>query len=87
MIFDFILNVVAFLLRSLAGILPTYTVFPASLAGNISTFMASINGWAWLFPVSTLLTVFAVIVLVVFAEFAFYTFMYVLSIIHASIKG
>jgi len=87
MIFDFVLNVVSFLLRSLGVVLPTYTVFPTSLAGNISTLMAYINGWSWIFPVSTLMSVFAVIVLLVFVEFVYFTTMYVFSLIHASIKG
>jgi len=86
MILDFVLNVVAFLLTTLARILPTVTVFPTSLAPDIATFMTYVYGWSWLFPVSTLLTIFSLIVLLVFAEFLFFTTMYIFGVIHASIK-
>jgi len=86
MIFDFILNVVAFLLASLTAILPTVTVFPVSLAGDISTFMTYVYGWSWIFPVSTVITVLGLIVLLVFAEFLYFTTMYIFGMIHASIK-
>jgi len=86
MIFDFVLNVIAFLLAGLARILPTISVFPTGLSADIATFMESIYGWSWLFPVSTVLTVFSLIVLLVFAEFVFFTTMYIFGIIHASIK-
>lgn len=86
MIFDFILNVVAFLLTSLSRILPTITIFPADLAPDIAQFMIYVFGWSWLFPVSTLLYLFSIIVLLVFAEFIFFTTMYIFGIIHASVK-
>lgn len=86
MIFDFVLNVIAFLLNGLAAILPTYKVFPSSLAGDVGTFMEYVNGWSWLFPTGTLIAVLAVIVLVVFVEFIYFTTMYIFGLIHASIK-
>jgi len=86
MIFDFILGVISFLLNGVAAVLPTIGVFPTGLATQIATFMTYIYGWSWLFPVSTLLSVFSLIVLLVFAEFVFFTTMYILGIIHASIK-
>lgn len=86
MIFDFILGVVSFLLNGLANLLPTYTIFPTTLAGDIYTLVGQVNGWSWIFPVSTLMTVFGILVLLVLAEFIYFTTMYIFSVIHASIK-
>lgn len=86
MIFDFILNVIAFLLRGVAALLPTFQVFPSSLAPDIADLVSYVYGWSWIFPVDTLFTIFAILVLLVFAEFVYFTSMWVLSLIHASIK-
>jgi len=86
MIIDFALLIVSFLLNALAAILPSFQIFPATLAGQISDFIQSIYGWAWIFPVGPMMFIFLVIVFLVFAEFVFFTTMYVLSIIHSSVK-
>jgi len=87
MIFDFVLAVVAFLINGVAALLPTFVVFPTGLATQIASLVAYINGWSWIFPVSTLMTIFGILVLLVFVEFVYFTSMYVISLIHASIKG
>jgi len=87
MILDLILNIVAFLITGVATILPTFSIFPSGIATNIQTISAEINGWSWLFPVNTIFQVLAILVLLVFAEFTYFVAMYVLSIIHASIRG
>jgi len=86
MIFDFILSVVAFLIRGVANLLPTISVFPTTLAADLASLMAYVNGWSWLFPISTLMTIIAILVIVVLAEFTYFVAMYVLGIVHASIK-
>jgi len=86
MIFDFILNIVAFLLNGVSALLPTITVFPATLATQLASFVAYVNGWSWIFPVSTLFTIFGILVILVLAEFTYFVAMYILGIIHASIK-
>jgi hypothetical protein len=87
MIVDFILGVVSYLIAGVTFLLPTITVFPTSLAADIASLMAYINGWSWLFPVDTLLVVFGILVLLVFVEFLYFTSMYIFSIIHASLRG
>jgi len=87
MIFNFILAIVAFMVNGVASVLPSITIFPAGLADQIANFMSSINGWAWLVPIDTVMTVFGVLVLLVLVEFIYFTAMYILSIVHASIRG
>jgi len=86
MIFDFVLSIVAFLLRGITALLPSFVVFPATVPSQLSSFMSYLSGWSWIFPVSTLFTIFGILVILVLAEFIYFTAMYVLSIIHASIK-
>jgi len=86
MIFDFIINVISFLINALAGALPTITVFPVGLATQISTFVAYAQSWDWIFPVDTIFTILGILVFMVFAEFVYFTGMYVLSIIHATVR-
>jgi len=87
MIFNFILAVVAFMINGVAAILPTITIFPAGLIASLATFTSYVNGWSWLFPISTLYTVLGILVVLVLAEFLYFVGMYVLSIVHASIRG
>jgi len=87
MIFDFILSVVTFLINGVVALLPTYTVFPNSLAAQIATFMGYVNGWGWLIPIPTLVAVMGILVLLVLVEFTYFTTMYIFSIIHASVRG
>lgn len=87
MIFDVVLKIVSFMLDGLSTILPSQTVIPSTVPSQLETFMGYINGWNWLFPVDTLMTVFGIIVLLVFVEFIFFTTMYVFGIIHSSIRG
>jgi len=87
MIFNFILAVVSFLITGVATILPEFTIFPTSLAAQIATFMGYINGWSWLVPVSTLVTIMGILVILVLVEFTYFVAMYVLGLIHASIRG
>jgi hypothetical protein len=86
MIFDFILNVVSFFLNRLALILPSYNLFPPTLATDIRVVMTYINSWSWMFPVDILMTIIAAIILLVFVEFTYFAAMFVFSIIHSSIK-
>lgn len=87
MIFDVILKIVSFMLDGLSAVLPSQTVIPSTVPAQLSTFMGYVNGWSWLFPVDTLITVFGIIVLLVFVEFVYFTTMYIFSIIHASVRG
>jgi len=87
MIFNFVLAVISFLLTGIASILPTFVIFPDGLAAQIATFMGYINGWSWLVPVDTLISITGVLVILVLVEFSYFVSMYVLSIIHASIRG
>jgi len=87
MIFNVILSIVSFLLNGLVGILPSIQVFPSDLGTNIGTFVGYTYGWAWLFPVATMYTVFGLIVMLVLVEFTYFTTMYIFSIIHASVRG
>ena len=87
MIFSVVLSIVSFLVNGLVAILPTVTVFPAGLATKVGTFVGYTYGWGWLFPVGTLYTVFAMIVLLVLVEFTYFISMYIFSIIHASVRG
>jgi len=87
MIFDFVLKIVSWILLQLVNILPSLTVFPAGLAADIADFMLLVYGWNWIAPIGTILTVFSLIVLLVFIEFTYFTAMYIFSIIHASIRG
>jgi len=81
MILDIILSVVSFLINGLASILPTFTIFPTTLSIGIATVMGFISGWAWLIPVNVVMAVFAVLVLLGAAEFAFLSGMFVLRFI------
>jgi len=87
MIFDFLIAVMKFLLDGIAAVLPTYTIFPTSLAAQIASFMGYINGWAWLIPIPTILTIMGILVVLVLVEFTYFVAMYVLGIIHATIRG
>lgn len=87
MIFNFILAVVSFLINGIASILPTFSVFPQGLGTSLPIFMAHVNGWNWLVPIGTLQAVFFVLVVLVLLEFTYFVATYVLSIIHASIRG
>jgi len=87
MIFNFILVIVSFMINGVASILPTFTIFPDGLAAQIGTFMGYINGWSWLVPVGTLVTIMGILVILVLVEFTYFVAMYVLSIIHASVRG
>lgn len=81
------LAVVNFLLNGIGSVLPTYEIFPTSLASQIATFMGYINGWSWLLPIGTIMTILGILILVVLAEFIYFVAMYVLGIIHATIRG
>jgi len=87
MIFNVILGIIGFLLNGVASLLPTISIFPTNLATDLSAFMASINGWSWLFPVSTVVTIFGILVLLVMAEFTYFVAMYVLSLVHSTLRG
>lgn len=87
MIGDFMLAVVSFLLQGVATLLPSYTIFPSSLAVQIATFMGYVNGWNWLVPIPTLITIMGILVILVLVEFTYFVAMYVLGIIHATIRG
>lgn len=90
MITDFAFSIISWFLGGLASVLsalPQITIFPAGLATSLASFVAYINGWSWLFPVSTLLTVFGILVLLVVAEFTYFVSMYIFSLIHASLRG
>jgi len=81
MILDILLSIVSFFLSGVAVVLPSFSIFPTNLASGLSGMVASINGWSWIFPVDTLFHVFAVLVVLVFAEFTYVTFMYVLRFV------
>lgn len=87
MIFNVILGIITFLLNGVATLLPTITVFPTGLDTSLATFMGEVNGWSWLFPVATVVQIFGLLVLLVLAEFTYFVAMYVLSIIHATVRG
>jgi len=87
MIFDFMIAVMRFLLDGIAAILPTYTLFPSSLAVQIASFMGYVNGWSWLIPIPTIMTIMAILVILVLVEFTYFVAMYVLGVIHATIRG
>jgi len=87
MILNFFFQVVAWLINAVATILPTFSLYPSGLAANITTVVTYLNGWNWIFPVGTVMAVLALFILVVFAEFTYFTAMYVFSIIHATIRG
>lgn len=87
MIFDFMIAVMSFLLNGIAAILPSFTIFPGSLAAQISSFMGYVNGWSWLVPIPTIVTIMGVLVFLVLAEFTYFVAMYVLGMIHATIRG
>lgn len=83
MILDFAFNVVAFILDGIAFVLPQITIFPQNLGTNIGTFVAYIYGWSWIAPVGTIITVFALMLVMLFAEFTYFSGMYVLRMIRA----
>jgi len=87
MIFDFLIAVITFLLNGVASILPTYVIFPTSLASQVASFMGYVNGWSWLIPIPTIISIMAILVFLVLAEFTYFVAMYVLGIIHATIRG
>lgn len=87
MILDFFISIITWLLLGIASILPEYTIFPTSLASQIASFVGYVNGWSWLIPVNTLFTVMAILVVLVFVEFMYFVAMYVLGLIHASVRG
>jgi len=87
MIFDFMIAVVSFLLNGVASVLPTYTIFPTSLAAQVASFMGYVNGWSWLIPIPTIVTILGILVVLVLVEFTYFVAMYVLGIIHATIRG
>lgn len=87
MIFNFVLAVVSFLINGIAAILPSITVFPASINTGIASIMAFLNGWSWLFPIDTLLNIIGVFVIVVLLEFTYFVALFVLGLIHTSIRG
>jgi len=87
MIFNFVLALVAFLINGIASILPSFTIFPTSLAAQVATFMGYVNGWAWLIPVSTIVQIMGILVVLVLVEFTYFVAMYVLGLIHATIRG
>lgn len=87
MIVNFVLAVVSFLLNGLAALLPEITIFPVGLATQIATFMGYIYGWEWLFPVTTMMAVFALLIVLLAAEFTYYGFIFVFKIIHGSLRG
>lgn len=87
MIVDAILSVVGWLINAIASILPTLSLYPSDLPSNISSLVTYVNTWNWLFPVSTIMTVLALFIIVVLAEFTYFTAMYIFSIIHATVRG
>lgn len=87
MIFNFFIAVVKFLIDGIAAVLPTYTIFPTSLASQIASFMGYVNGWSWLIPIPTILTIMGILVILVLVEFTYFVAMYVLGLIHATIRG
>jgi len=87
MIFDFMIAVMTFLLNGISSVLPSYTIFPTSLAAQIASFMGYVNGWSWLIPIPTILTIMGILVILVLVEFTYFVAMYVLGIIHATIRG
>lgn len=87
MIFNFLIAVMKFLLDGIAAVLPTYTVFPDSLAIQIASFMGYVNGWSWLIPIPTIMTIMGILIILVLVEFTYFVAMYVLGIIHATIRG
>jgi len=87
MIFDFLIAVITFLLNGVANILPSYTIFPSSLAVQIASFMGYVNGWAWIVPISTIVQIMGILVLIVLAEFTYFVAMYVLGLIHSTMRG
>jgi len=87
MIFDFMIAVMTFLLNGVASLLPSYTIFPSSLAVQIASFMGYVNGWSWLIPVPTIMQIMAILIVLVLVEFTYFVAMYVLGIIHATIRG
>jgi hypothetical protein len=87
MIFDFMIAVMRFLIDGIATILPSLSIFPAGLAVQIASFMGYVNGWSWLVPISTIVTIMGILVILVLVEFMYFVSMYVLSMIHATIRG
>jgi len=87
MIFDFMIAVMKFLLDGIAAVLPSYTIFPTSLGAQIASFMGYVNGWSWLIPIPTILTIMGILVILVLVEFTYFVAMYVLGLIHATIRG
>jgi len=87
MIFNFLIAVVIFLIDGISAVLPSYTLFPTSLAVQISSFMGYVNGWSWLIPVPTIVTILGILVVLVLVEFTYFVAMYILGIIHATIRG
>lgn len=87
MIFNVILGIVGFLLNGVASLLPAITIFPTNLQVSLAGFMGQINGWSWLFPVSTIVQIFGLLVILVLAEFTYFVAMYILSLIHATVRG
>lgn len=87
MIFNVILGIIGFLLNQVASVLPSITIYPTGLQTSLATFMGQVNGWSWLFPVATIVQIFGILVLLVLAEFTYFVAMYILSIVHATVRG
>jgi len=87
MIFNIVLGIIGWLLNGVASLLPNITIFPTGLATNLATFMGQINGWSWLFPVSTIVQIFGILVILVLAEFTYFVAMYILSLVHSTLRG
>jgi len=87
MIPDFLLGVVAFMLNGVASILPSITIFPTTLATQINTFVSYINGWSWLFPINTLFAVIGIMIALVAVEFLYFSTMFILNLIHRTLRG
>jgi len=58
MISDAIINYVGFILRTLIGLLPTYTGMPIAMGSAIDFMFQKIAGIADFFPMSTVWTIF-----------------------------
>jgi len=87
MILNFFIAIMKFFIDGIANILPSYTLFPTSLSSQIATFMGYINGWSWLIPVPTIVAILGILIVLVFVEFTYFVAMYVLGVIHSTIRG
>lgn len=86
MIVDFGLLILTFLISSVSSLLPVIGVFPVGLSSDVSLFVGYIYGWDWILPIDTIFFVLRTLIILVLAEFTYFVAMYVIGLIHSTIR-